>query len=293
MDESQSYLTAPEHRECYDGLIKSYDLDKSLYSTYDKVYSLKRIQKDKDKDKDPSARSDQGLKKKKTSKDVKPTKGPKTKVSKSGSSKGTKSQSKSSGKSVYAEEQKFEVVNSDMPQDQEENLGNVDEEPKRKDNPEGGDYPFDLTKPLPLVMNRNHQMKKATQYHLQGIEDMVPNIWTPVKVAYDKYALWGISHWRQQCKTFYEYARGLKSRHDVYSTKHILAVNRVEDMQKHRYGYMREIEVRRADNELYTFKEGDFPRLRINDIEDMLILVVHNRLTKLSGDDVSNFVIAL
>ncbi|GJX79753.1 hypothetical protein Tco_0327902 [Tanacetum coccineum] len=23
------------------------------------------------------------------------------------------------------------------------------------DNPEGGDYPFDLTKPLPLVMNRN------------------------------------------------------------------------------------------------------------------------------------------
>ncbi|GJW98479.1 hypothetical protein Tco_0180287 [Tanacetum coccineum] len=42
MDESQSYLTATEHRECYDGLIKSYDLDKSLFSTYDKVYSLKR-----------------------------------------------------------------------------------------------------------------------------------------------------------------------------------------------------------------------------------------------------------
>ncbi|GJW99372.1 hypothetical protein Tco_0183286 [Tanacetum coccineum] len=52
MDESQSYLTAPEHRECYDGLIKSYDLNKSLFSTYDKVYSLKRIQKDKDKDED-------------------------------------------------------------------------------------------------------------------------------------------------------------------------------------------------------------------------------------------------
>ncbi|GJU11716.1 hypothetical protein Tco_1134112 [Tanacetum coccineum] len=42
MDESQSYLTATEHRECYDRLIKSYDLDKSLFSTYDKVYSLKR-----------------------------------------------------------------------------------------------------------------------------------------------------------------------------------------------------------------------------------------------------------
>ncbi|GJZ94168.1 hypothetical protein Tco_0666371, partial [Tanacetum coccineum] len=69
MDESQSYLIAAEHRECYDGLIKSYDLDKSLFSTYDKVYSLKRSRKDKDKDEDPFARSDQGLKKRKTRKD--------------------------------------------------------------------------------------------------------------------------------------------------------------------------------------------------------------------------------
>ncbi|GJV24402.1 hypothetical protein Tco_1377097 [Tanacetum coccineum] len=74
MDESQSYLTATEHRECYDGLIKSYELDKSLFSTYDNVYSLKRSQKDKDKDEDPSAGSDQGLKKRKTSKDVEPKK---------------------------------------------------------------------------------------------------------------------------------------------------------------------------------------------------------------------------
>ncbi|GKD58992.1 hypothetical protein Tco_1296501, partial [Tanacetum coccineum] len=96
---------------------------------------------------------------------------------------------------------------------------------------------------------------KAAQYDLQGIEDMVPNIWSPVKVAYDKYTLWSISHWRQQRKTFYAYARGLESSHDI--------------------------EVQRDDNDLYTFKEGDFPRLHINDIEDMLILIVHNRLTNL------------
>ncbi|GJT22766.1 hypothetical protein Tco_0892703 [Tanacetum coccineum] len=47
IDESQSYLTTTEHRECYDGLIKSYDLDKRLFSTYDKVYSLKRTEKTK------------------------------------------------------------------------------------------------------------------------------------------------------------------------------------------------------------------------------------------------------
>nr|GEU40248.1 hypothetical protein [Tanacetum cinerariifolium] len=124
-DKSKSYLATPEHRECYKGLIKSYDLTKTLFFTYDKVYSLKRSQKDKDKDKDPSAGSDRGLRKKKTSKDVEPTK----------------------------EEPDFKVADLDMPQDQEENLGNDDEKPNEK---------------------------------------------SPVKVTYDKYALWDISHLRDQ-----------------------------------------------------------------------------------------------
>ncbi|GKE00481.1 hypothetical protein Tco_1388464 [Tanacetum coccineum] len=58
---------------------------------------------------------------------------------------------------------------------------------------------------------------------------MVPNIWVPIKVAYDKHALWRISHWREQGKTFYGYARGLQSTQDVYSTKLILAVTQVEN----------------------------------------------------------------
>ncbi|GJR80943.1 hypothetical protein Tco_0151728 [Tanacetum coccineum] len=63
-----------DKEECYDGLIKSDDLDKSLFSTYDKVYSLKRSQKDKDKDEDPFTGSDRGLKKGNTSEDAEPTK---------------------------------------------------------------------------------------------------------------------------------------------------------------------------------------------------------------------------
>ncbi|GKA30159.1 retrovirus-related pol polyprotein from transposon TNT 1-94, partial [Tanacetum coccineum] len=159
INRSQSYLTAVEHKECYNGLIKSYDLDKPLFSTYGNVYSLKRSQKDKDKDEDPFAGSDRGLKKRKMSKDAEPSKA------------------------------------SDMPQDQEGYKGSDDEEPKREaaskrpafkllkgtctnyteleydfeecykalsekldwNNLEGGDYPFDLTKPLPLVISGNRQ----------------------------------------------------------------------------------------------------------------------------------------
>ncbi|GKC15585.1 hypothetical protein Tco_1012367 [Tanacetum coccineum] len=97
---------------------------------------------------------------------------------------------------------------------------------------------------------------KAAQY-LPGIEDMVPNIWSPVKVAFDKYALWGLSHWREQRKSFYAFARCIQSRGDVYSTKRILAITHVSIMRKCGYGYLEEIIVRRADNDLYRFKEGD------------------------------------
>nr|GFA80402.1 hypothetical protein [Tanacetum cinerariifolium] len=296
--------------------LTKFELKKILIDKIDKMYSLKRSRKEKDKDEDPSAGSDRELKKRKTSKDAEPAKGPIAKESQFSSSKGDKSKSKSSGKSVQSEEPEFEVADFDMPHDQEENLDN-DDEPKEKpsktfdelmstpidfsafiinslninnliqetllgpafrllkgtrsnyaeleydfeqcykalsekldwENPKGDDYPFDLTKPIPLVkiVNRrkvpvdyffNNDLKylhggistmtyttsltktKATQYDLSGIEDMV----------------------------------------DV--------------MKKHGYGYLQQIVVRRADNELYRFKEGDFPRLRINDIEDVLLLVV-------------------
>ncbi|GKD02840.1 hypothetical protein Tco_1177814 [Tanacetum coccineum] len=130
IDKSESYLAAPEHRECYEGLKISYDLDKTFFSTYDKVYSLKTSRKDKDED--PFAGSDRGLKKRKTGKDAESAKGPKAKESQYGSSKGNKSQSKSSRKSVQSEEPEFEVADSDMLQDQEENPSNDVEEPKEK-----------------------------------------------------------------------------------------------------------------------------------------------------------------
>ncbi|GKB25266.1 hypothetical protein Tco_0864667, partial [Tanacetum coccineum] len=269
IDESQSYLTTAEHRECYDGLIKSYDLDKSLFSTYNKVYSLKRSRKDKDKDEDPSAGSDRGLKKRKTRKDAEPTKGPKAKESQSGSSKGTQSQSKSSRKSVQVEEPKFEVADTDMPQDQEEiwdHVANFEWSGMRSLDV-CGSKPVEEVYLLVVTNARRGEFINFDSSYNQG------------KLVHEM----GIV----KC------ARGLESRHDVYSTKRILAVTRVEVMRKHMYGYLREIEVRKTDNELYTFKEGDFPRLRINDIEDMLILTVQNRLTNLLGDDVADFAIAL
>ncbi|GJZ51487.1 hypothetical protein Tco_0606002 [Tanacetum coccineum] len=106
------------------------------------------------------------------------------------------------------------------------------------------EYPFDLSKPLPLIMDRGHQVvlvdyfinndleylrggssrkkyttsttkTKAVKYDIPGIEDMVPSLWSPIKVA---------------------------------------------------------------------FKDGDFLRLHLYDIEDMLLLLVQKKLSNLERD---------
>ncbi|GJZ03725.1 hypothetical protein Tco_0537000 [Tanacetum coccineum] len=112
-------------------------------------------------------------------------------------------------------------------------------------NPEGDRYPFDLRKPLPLE---------------KALTDKVPNLWSPIKVAYDK---------------------------------HALLVTNVKVNIWYGYGHLEEIEVRRSDKKLYKFKEGDFPRLHLNDIEDMLLLVVQNRLFNLEGDVIVHFAAVL
>ncbi|GJT98418.1 hypothetical protein Tco_1093936 [Tanacetum coccineum] len=56
-------------------------------------------------------------------------------------------------------------------------------------------------------------------------------------------------------------------------------------MKKYDYGHLEEIEVCRDDQKLYTFKEGDFKRLRLQDIKDMLLLLVQQKLTNLIIDE--------
>nr|GEW18621.1 hypothetical protein [Tanacetum cinerariifolium] len=53
------------------------------------------------------------------------------------------------------------------------------------------------------------------------------------------------------------------------------------------------ITVRTDDDKLYKFKEGDFKRLRIQDIEDMLFLMVQGKLTNLTVDECFAFNVSL
>nr|GEV52096.1 hypothetical protein [Tanacetum cinerariifolium] len=149
-------------------------------------------------------------------------------------------------------------------------------------NPEEHQYPHNLLKPLPLIpysrgrriipfdhfINNDFEYlrggassrkyttsvtkTKAADYgHIKWIEDLVPRtMWSQTPVSYDKYALWGISHWGCKHQQFYGFT-----------------VNREDD------------------DKLYKLKEGDLKRLRIQDIEDMLLLLVQGKLTNLTVEE--------
>ncbi|GKD12772.1 hypothetical protein Tco_1197179, partial [Tanacetum coccineum] len=94
-------------------------------------------------------------------------------------------------------------------------------------------------------------------------------------------------------QSFYGYASKRESKHDVYYTKRILAVINVKVKEWYGYGHLEDIEVQRSDQQLYKFMEGDFLQLHLHDIEDMLILLVQNRLFNLKGDVIVHLAAAL
>ncbi|GJV30698.1 hypothetical protein Tco_1387146 [Tanacetum coccineum] len=195
----------------------------------------------------------------------------------------TQSQPQSTGKSVQAEETVFKAAYTNMPLNQGDDTGNTDEQPnveavtkddffKKPIRPPTPDPEWNTRKSVDDALEQNFFFNndleylrrgstdikyststtktKAAKYEIKGIEDMVPKLWSPIKVTYDKV-----------------------SRHDVYSTMRILSVTSVTVDKWYGYGHLKEIVVRRADQKLYKIMEGDFPRLHLNDIEDMLLLI--------------------
>ncbi|GKE29124.1 hypothetical protein Tco_1444508 [Tanacetum coccineum] len=67
----------------------------------------------------------------------------------------------------------------------------------------------------------------------------------------------------------------------------------VSIVEWHGYKHLDWITVRRDDDKLYTFKEGDFKRLHLQDIEDMLILLGQGKLTNLNVKDCLAFGVSL
>nr|GFC64753.1 hypothetical protein [Tanacetum cinerariifolium] len=109
-------------------------------------------------------------------------------------------------------------------------------------------YPFDLSKPLPLQGPPGHQTVAADYFFNNDLEYLKTS---DPEVTYTS-----------------SITKAYVARYEIKG---------IEDMsvsvkKLHKYGHLEEIVVKRSDQQLYKFKEGDFVDLHLNDIEDMLLL---------------------
>nr|GFA22455.1 hypothetical protein [Tanacetum cinerariifolium]GFA23346.1 hypothetical protein [Tanacetum cinerariifolium]GFA23361.1 hypothetical protein [Tanacetum cinerariifolium] len=84
-----------------------------------------------------------------------------------------------------------------------------------------------------------------------------------------------------------------ESARDVYSKRSYIAVIELKIVEWHNYKHLDWITVRRDDDNLYKFKEGDFKRLLIQDIENMLLLLVQGKMTNLTVEERFAFNVSL
>ncbi|GJX43101.1 hypothetical protein Tco_0259777 [Tanacetum coccineum] len=70
-------------------------------------------------------------------------------------------------------------------------------------------------------------------------------------------------------------------------------LSELQIVEWHNYKHLDWITVRRDDDKLYKLKEGDFKRLRIQDIKDMLLLLVQGKLTNLTIEERLAFNVSL
>nr|GEV08181.1 hypothetical protein [Tanacetum cinerariifolium] len=137
--------------------------------------------------------------------------------------------------------------------------------------------PSKKAKPLLLIMERGCQVIHVDYFinndleHLRGGSSRKKYTTSTTKTKAAKYDILGI---KDMVPSF---ASNMVSKHDVYSTRRIITLTKVKVMKWYDYGYLEEIEVRREDQQLYKFKEGDFLRLYVHDIEDMLLLLMFTR----------------
>nr|GEX65201.1 hypothetical protein [Tanacetum cinerariifolium] len=259
MEGNKSIQCSDEQRNLYKALVDAYEADKIILDSYGETVILKRRRDDDDdQDEGPSAGSDRGSKRRREGAEDQP-------IIQSSQHPEWFSQSK---KPPTPDRD----WNKTLPAIQGSTQTWISELAKQADSRSSFnellDTPLDF---FNFIMNRlrggtfsrkytTSVMKTKAAYYgqIKWIKDLVPRtMWIQEPVDYDKHALWEVSHW-------YGFVVNRLSALYVYSNRRIIA-----------------------------FKDDDFKRLRLQEIEDMLLLLVQGKLTNLTIEERFAFNVSL
>nr|GEU62541.1 hypothetical protein [Tanacetum cinerariifolium] len=162
-------------------------------------------------------------------------------------------------------------------------------------------YPHNLLQPLPLIPNNRgrsvipfeHFINNDLEYLQGGASSRKYTTSVTKTKATDYGHIKWIEDLGRKRQQFYGFAVNWESALDVYSKRRIIAVTELRIVEWHNYKHLDWISVRRDDDKIYKFKEGDLKRLRIQDIEDMLLLLVQGKLFNLTVEERLAFNVSL
>nr|GEV47095.1 hypothetical protein [Tanacetum cinerariifolium] len=272
MHANKSFNRNPANHNLYHALMEALiedenAMDKGVADTV-KDHKRKHDDDEDDDDEYPLARPNQGktTKRRRTKESESLGKPSSTKEIPKGKAltKGSKT-SKSASAKEPVEEPIAEVIMDDADDDVIENLTQDILLGHAFNLLKGDRYPFDLSKPLPLQVPPGHRTVAVDYFFNNDLEYLKTS--------------------DSEVNKF--------SKHNVYSNKAILGVKSVTVKKLHGYGHLEEIVVKRYDQQLHKFKEGDFVDLHLKDIKDMLLLVVQDKLFHLDDSDIVDFIMAL
>ncbi|GJS70573.1 hypothetical protein Tco_0703414 [Tanacetum coccineum] len=88
---------------------------------------------------------------------------------------------------------------------------------------------------------------------------------------------------------FFKAGMSVVTQGNVYSNLRIKSVVRIVVKKKWGYGFLTSIIVRRSDDKEYEFSYADLPRLSVNDVEDMYLIQIQDKLHHLPLEFVKDF----
>ncbi|GKD92636.1 hypothetical protein Tco_1372473, partial [Tanacetum coccineum] len=118
----------------------------------------------------------------------------------------------------------------------------------------------------------------AARYYKQGIEHMISDRWCKETHRYHFEALNGIHCWEDSRSGFFKAEMSSRSEEKIYSDLRIKSVVHMVVKKKWGYDFLTSIVVRRFDDQEYEFSYADLPILILNDVKDMYLLQVQDKL---------------
>nr|GEX60760.1 hypothetical protein [Tanacetum cinerariifolium] len=229
----------------------------SSKTSYETVTPKRRRDDDADKDEEPSDGPDQGSKRRREEKEPESASAPTETATRSAGRSTQGSQSRHAS-AAFVEEPMQTTCQMEEPSHPEFDIGTEDQ---------------------PIV-----QSSQRPEWFSQQQKPPTPDRdWNKT----------GVSDWGRKRQQFYGFAVNWESARDVYSKRRIIVVTELKIVEWHSYKHLDWITVRRDDDKLYKFKEGDFIRLHIQDIKDILLLLVQGRLTNLTVEERFAFNVSL